>query len=111
MRTALPLEFEQLASERVPVTEDDSGEIETLVDGSLSIPLYEEELVITKRTVLRERMVIRKEFASRTQRVEADLRREHVEIDADDEVEIIDGQQGRGEERNNHQGGTRQAAS
>ncbi len=89
VREDLPLDFEQLIRERVPVAEGDSGEIETLPDGSLSIPLYEEELVVTKRTVLRERVIVRKQIASRTQRVEAQLRREQVEIDADDEVELI----------------------
>jgi uncharacterized protein (TIGR02271 family) len=90
VREELPLDFEQLVQERVPVAEGDSGEIETLADGSLSIPLYEEELVVTKRTVLRERVVVRKQIAARTERVEAELRREHVEIDADDEVDVID---------------------
>jgi uncharacterized protein (TIGR02271 family) len=74
----------------VPVGEGDSGEIETLPDGSLSIPLYEEELVVSKRTVLRERVIIRKELAARTERVEAELRREQVELDADDNIELID---------------------
>lgn len=92
VREELPLEFEQLIQERVPVHEGDSGEIETLSDGSLSIPLYEEELVITKRTILRERVIIRKEIAARTERIEAELRREHVEIEADDEVELNDEQ-------------------
>ena len=90
MREDLPLEFEQLAHERVPVAEGDSGEIETLADGSLSIPLYEEELVVTKRTVLRERVIVRKEIAARTERVEAELRREQVDFDVDDEIELID---------------------
>ncbi len=89
----MPIDFEQLVQERVPIGEGDSGEIETLPDGSLSIPLYEEELVVTKRTILRERIIVRKEIAARTQRVEAQLRREQVEIEADDEVEVIDEQQ------------------
>jgi uncharacterized protein (TIGR02271 family) len=90
VREKLPVDFEQLVQERVPVAAGDCGEIETLPDGSLSIPLYEEELVVTKRTVLRERVIVRKQIAARTQRVEAELRREQVEIDADDEVEVID---------------------
>jgi uncharacterized protein (TIGR02271 family) len=88
-----PLDFEHLIEERVPVAADDSGEIETLPDGALSIPLYEEELIVTKRTVLRERVIIRKQIAARTQKVETELRREFVEIDADDGIEVIDQQQ------------------
>jgi uncharacterized protein (TIGR02271 family) len=106
VREDIPIDFEQLVQERVPVAEGDSGEIETLPDGSLSIPLYEEELVVTKRTVLRERVIIRKEIAARTQRVEAELHREHIEIDADDAVEIITEQQGKEDDRAHRQGET-----
>ena len=66
--------------ERVAAEEGDSGEIETLPDGSVSIPVLEEELVVTKRTVVRERIVIRKETVTEHQRVDADLRRERVEL-------------------------------
>ncbi len=111
VREGLPVDFERLVQERVPVAEGDSGEIETLADGSRSIPLYEEELVVTKRTVLRERVIVRKQIMARTQRVEAELRRERVEIDADDEVEVIDDQQGKEGDGANRQGGSDQAAS
>ena len=39
--------------ERLPASEGASGEIETLEGGSISIPIPEEELVITKRLVVR----------------------------------------------------------
>jgi uncharacterized protein (TIGR02271 family) len=85
----LPKNLEELAQDRVPVRDGDSGRIETLPDGSVSIPLYEEELVVTKRIVLRERVLIRKETVTQRQRVTADLRREEVEIEnpLDDELE------------------------
>jgi uncharacterized protein (TIGR02271 family) len=111
VREELPLEFEQLVEERVPVAEGDSGKIETLPDGSISIPLYEEELVVTKRTVLRERVIVRKQIAARAERVEAELRREHVEIDADDEVEVFDERQEKEGDRANRQAGSDQASS
>jgi uncharacterized protein (TIGR02271 family) len=76
--------------ERVPATEGDSGEIETLPDGSVSIPLFEEELVVTKRLVVRERVIIRKRTTAVEHRVEAQLRRERVEIMTDGEVELED---------------------
>jgi len=75
---------EQLAQERVPVGEGDSGKIETLSDGSISIPLFEEELVVIRKTVLRERVIIRKELATDWETVEAELRREYVTFDTDD---------------------------
>ena len=77
----VPRNVERAEVERVPAVEGDSGEVETLPDGSVSIPVLEEELVVTKRTVVRERIVIRKETVVEHERVEAELRRERVELD------------------------------
>jgi uncharacterized protein (TIGR02271 family) len=70
-------------AERVPVGENDSGQIETLEDGSISIPLLEEQLVVTKRLVVRERVIVRKQTVSEPHLIEAELRRERVAVDAD----------------------------
>jgi uncharacterized protein (TIGR02271 family) len=78
------------ASERVPAPEGDSGEIETLPDGSISIPVFEEELVVTKRVVVRERVIVRKSTVIDEHRIETDLRRERVDIDADPGVMAAD---------------------
>jgi uncharacterized protein (TIGR02271 family) len=80
----VPREVEHASVERLAPGEGDSGELEVLPDGSISIPVLEEELVVTKRTVVRERLVIRKEVVTETQRVEAELRREHVDVDLPD---------------------------
>ena len=69
--------------ERTRPHENDSGEIETLPDGSVSIPILEEELVVTKRTVVRERVLIRKGTVTEEERVSAELRKERIEIDVD----------------------------
>jgi uncharacterized protein (TIGR02271 family) len=84
VRADYPRQRERIAHERVPVGEGDSGKIETLADGSISIPLFEEELVVTRRTVLRERVIIRKEHVTEWQTVEADLRKERLRFDTDD---------------------------
>lgn len=76
-----PRQHEELAYARVPVDENDSGEIETLPDGSVSIPLFEEELEVVARTVLRERVIIRKERVTEWQTIEAERRRERVEVE------------------------------
>lgn len=76
--------------ERHGPNEGDSGEVETLPDGSVSIPILEEELVITKRMVVRERVVIRKRTVTEEHRVEADLLRERVSIEADPGVEVTE---------------------
>ena len=73
--------------EHVAANEGDSGEVETLPDGSVSIPILEEELVISKRTVVRERVIVRKRTETEHRRVDAELRKERVEIDSDVELE------------------------
>lgn len=62
-----------------PTDEVDSGEIETLSDGAISIPILEEELVVTKRVVVRERIIVRKDTRLEHRTVNAELRRERVE--------------------------------
>ena len=72
----------------------DSGQIETLPDGSISIPVFEERLVVEKRLVVRERIVVRKHTVTEEQVVDADLRRERVVVDVEDtvagSVEVVD---------------------
>ena len=75
---------------QVPDAEADSGQVETLEDGSLSIPVFEEQIVVTKRLVVRERVVVRKHTVYEDHLVSADLRRERLEIDADDGVVVHD---------------------
>ena len=77
----VPREVEHASIERVAAAAEDRGEIETLPDGSVSIPVLEEEIVVTKRVVVRERIIVRKESTTVTERVEAELRRERVDVD------------------------------
>ena len=64
-----------------------------MADGTVSIPVFEEVLVIEKRLVVRERVLIRKHTVTEEHLVEADLRRERLEVEADPAVEgrVIDG--------------------
>jgi uncharacterized protein (TIGR02271 family) len=84
----IPREVEEADIERVGPNPEDSGKIETLPDGSISIPILEEELVVTKRTVVRERLIIRKRTRTEQSPVEANLKRERVEVEADPGIEI-----------------------
>ena len=84
--TIVSVGTEHAEMERQSVLEGDSGEVEVLPDGSVSIPVFEEELVVEKRLVVRERVIVRKHTVSEDRRVEADLRRERVEIEVDPEV-------------------------
>lgn len=75
-------------SERIPASEGDSGEVEVLDDGSVSIPIFEEVLVVTKRLVVRERVIVRKRTVVDEYRLQTDLRREHAEIDTEGDVDL-----------------------
>lgn len=87
----VPREVEEVdGTDRVPAADDDSGEIETMPDGSVSIPVFEEVLVVTKRLVVKERVVVRKSTVVDEHVLRTDLRREHVAIDAEGDVEVRD---------------------
>lgn len=75
---------EHAETERVPAAEGDSGEVETLPDGSVSVPVFEEQIVVEKRLVVRERIVIRKHTLVEEHVVQADVRRERVEVEGDE---------------------------
>jgi len=80
-------EVEEADVERAGPNENDSGEVETLPDGSVSIPVLEEELVVSKRLVVRERIVIRKRTVTEDQRIRAELRKERVDLETVGDVE------------------------
>ena len=75
-------------SERVPAPDGDSGEVETLEDGSVSIPIFEEVLVVTKRLVVRERVIVRKRTTIDEHRLQTELRREHVSVETVGDVDL-----------------------
>lgn len=77
---------EQAEVETVPAAEGDTGEVLTLPDGSLSIPVFEEKVVLVKQLVVRERIVVRKHSVAHREQVDADVLVEHVELVADASV-------------------------
>lgn len=94
VRETLTRDVEDVELERRPARANDSGRVETLPDGSISIPVYEEELVVTRRPVLRERVIIRKAVTTEHETIKAELRKEHVDVVADPGLEdrvVIDG--------------------
>jgi uncharacterized protein (TIGR02271 family) len=74
--------------ERSDVLDEDSGQVETLPDGSISVPVFEEELVVTKRLRVRERIIIRKRTEMHDEVVRGEVRMEHVEIENTREPEM-----------------------
>jgi stress response protein YsnF len=61
----------------------DDGRIVELEDGSVSVPLFEEQVVVEKRLVLRERVVIRKAVLGEHARISEQRDVERVEIEAE----------------------------
>ncbi len=88
----VPVAVERAGIERVPAVEGDSGRVEELPDGSISIPVIEEEIVVTKRPVVRERIVVRRDVEIEERLVAEDVRRERVEIDTTGEAELEAGE-------------------
>ncbi|WP_322921019.1 YsnF/AvaK domain-containing protein [Nocardioides renjunii] len=97
---SVPRDVEHVdTSERISVAEGDSGEVEVLEDGSVSIPVFEEVLVVTKRLVVRERVIVRKHTVVDEYQLQTELRREHISVDADDSVDLVDNRSGAGVDR------------
>jgi uncharacterized protein (TIGR02271 family) len=88
VRRVADRDVEHADVEHVAVDDDagDDGQVWYYEDGSISIPVLEEELVVTKRVRVRERILVRKATTTEEAVVEADLRRERVEIDVDASV-------------------------
>jgi uncharacterized protein (TIGR02271 family) len=86
----VPTEHEEVTIERRPVPEGSMPIARTEGDETF-IPLYEEVLVIEKRLVAREELVIRKHRVVVDRKIEADLRRERAEVVAEGKVEVDGG--------------------
>jgi uncharacterized protein (TIGR02271 family) len=82
-REEVPTRREEVHVERVPVVGEVAPEAEIRED-EVVIPLTEEEVVVEKRPVAKEEIRIRKEVVEDTEVVEADVRREEIDVDDED---------------------------
>src|SRR5215203_472655 len=75
----VPTRHEEVSVERVPL----SGEASEaqIGEGEVNVPVTEEEVVVSKRPVVKEEVRIRKDVVEDTQIVEEDVRREEIEVD------------------------------
>jgi uncharacterized protein (TIGR02271 family) len=81
----VPKRREEIVIEQVPV-EDEAREASTATEANIGedevvVQVFEEEVVVSKRVVLKEEIRIRKRVAWDEETVEVDLRKEEVEID------------------------------
>jgi len=76
----VPRRREEVEVERVPVGREVS-EAEIGGDEEFVVQVFEEEVVVSKRVVLKEEIRLRKRVVEEVEVVEVDLRKEEVEID------------------------------
>jgi uncharacterized protein (TIGR02271 family) len=85
-RLAVPKKREEVSVERVPKNEEgrrqeapEAGIVEE--DDEIRIPIVEEEVVVEKRPVVKEEIRLRKELVEEEEVVEADVRKEEVDLE------------------------------
>jgi uncharacterized protein (TIGR02271 family) len=80
----VPVQREEVRVEREPITDENAGQAMAgpeISDEEHETTLYEEEPVVEKRTVPRERVRMRKENASDEETVHEQVRKERIETD------------------------------
>lgn len=81
VRRTVPVAREEVTVERRPATGLDAATAQVEVtDDEIRIPIFAEEVVVEKRLVPKEEYVVRKRRVTETRTVEADLRRERLEV-------------------------------
>lgn len=82
---------EEVTIERRPVTDPMQARGARIEGDEVHIPLHEEEVVVAKRVVPKEELVVKKHQLQDTEMVEADLRRERVEVEGDGRIRDDEG--------------------
>jgi uncharacterized protein (TIGR02271 family) len=85
VRKTVPVMREEVTVERRPIT--DARSVDARFEGEeIRIPLTEEEVVVDKRAVAKEELVINKHQVQEEKTVEAALRKERAEVHAEGDV-------------------------
>lgn len=79
----VPRRYEEVEIERVPVEGEarEAPEGTELGEDEVVMRIYEEEVMVSKRVVLKEEIRLHKEVVEKEEIIEEDIRREEVEID------------------------------
>ena len=80
VRETVPVTREDVTIERRPLSGSEAGNVE-IGEQSITVPLMAEEAVAEKRAVAKEEVVVKKQAVTESQTVEADLRKERIEVD------------------------------
>lgn len=89
VKKAVPVTREEVTVERRPASESTVGAA-SIRDDEVRVPLMEEQVVVEKRIVPKEEVIVRKHGKQDTKTVEADLRKEKVDIDTKGSVQVDD---------------------
>jgi uncharacterized protein (TIGR02271 family) len=87
VRENVPTRHEEVVVERRPATEGMSAK-PRIEEDEIHVPVTEEELVVQKRTVPKEEVVVKKREVVENETVEADLRRERVDVHSEGDVRL-----------------------
>jgi uncharacterized protein (TIGR02271 family) len=77
----VPLVHEEVIVERRPIIDPDASTDVEIREDSIRIPVMAEEAVVEKRVVGTEEVVLNKQRRTETETVEADLRKERLDVD------------------------------
>lgn len=95
VRENVPTRHEEVVVERRPANPGMSAK-PRIEEDEIRVPVTEEELVVDKRAVPKEEVVVKKREVVENESVEADLRRERVDVHGEGDVRIREeGDQGR----------------
>lgn len=79
---------EEVEVERRPITDPMAARDARIEGDEIHVPLYEEEAVVEKRAVPKEEVVVRKRETLEQETVEADLRKERVDVEREGGAKI-----------------------
>ncbi len=89
VRESVPVMHEEVTVERRPIQDGMHGKAR-IEEDEVRMPIHEEELVVDKRVVPTEEIVVKKREVVENETVEADLRRERADISKDGDVNLRD---------------------
>ncbi|MES2523085.1 MAG: DUF2382 domain-containing protein [Gemmatimonadota bacterium] len=81
VQESVPLTHEEVTLERRPLDRDRMEATSIDADQEIRVPVMREEAVVEKRPVVREEIVIRRRMVTDHRTVEADLRRERIDVE------------------------------
>jgi uncharacterized protein (TIGR02271 family) len=87
VRETVPLRHDEVRLERRPITDANlAANAQIGGDQEIRVPLMREEAIVQKQAVPREELIIRRRIVTENRTVEADVRRERLNVDGADNV-------------------------